>query len=196
MRSVKGLLLLGSAATLRAALESGRLTRDELEVRLEPEDLPWVEEKLDPTRWYPVASLGRMTELVVSVKGGARVPTLRAIGEKAAEDVRAQGTYAQMSFDEGAVREATLLEMKSFARQTATIHNALFDFGRPVVELDEEREHILIRYEDVRGYPEATRISGEGYTSRMASWALGRPCRVRAEDVQPDAFTFRFHVDG
>ena len=52
------------------------------------------------------------------------------------------------------------------------------------------------RYEDVRGYPEATRISGEGYTSRMASWALGRPCRVRAEDVQPDAFTFRFHVDG
>lgn len=194
--SVKGLLLVSSVDAINQAIATGRIEREEVELALDPRDLELLDAKLEPMSWYPVASLGRMTELVARMTGGDRVATLRQIGERAAESVREQGIYSQMSFDEGAVRNATTRELKSFARQTATIHNMFFNFGAPRVEVEESSDTLLIHYEDMTGYPEATRLTSEGFTAAMATRALGVRCRIECENVREDGFTFRFVIGG
>ena len=195
VRSVKGLLLISSVAGIDQGLEAGLFSPEQLELSLEPEDIQLLGTKLDPTGWYPVLTLGRMTELMAKARGGDRAETLRAMGASAAREVRERGTYSQMAFGDGSQRDATVLELKSFVRQVATIHNMLFNFGKTRVEIAPDTETILIHYREMTGYPDATRLSSEGYTSATVSWALGRHCDVVSENLHSDGFTFRFVLD-
>lgn len=190
--SVKGLLIISSVTAINAAREAGEISQTEVEFALEADDLALLEAKLEPTRWYPVASLGRMSELLAKMAGGDRVEALRAMGAKSVAAVREQDIYSQMAYEEGTLENASALQLKSFARTAATLHNMFFNFGQPRVEADAAGDAILIHYENVEGYPDATRITSEGYTAAMATLALGRQCEVRSENVRPDSFTLRF----
>ena len=189
--SVKGLLIISSVVGIRAALEDNEVSQDEVDVALEAEDLALLEAKLEPTRWYPVASLGRMTELLAKIAGGDRADALRAMGVKSAEAIRKQGTYSQMTYEEGTLEKASALELKSFSRLTATMHNVFFNFGESRVDADPETGAILIHYTRMESYPDATRLSSEGYASRMSTLAVGRECEARSENVRRDGFTLR-----
>ena len=97
-----------------------------------------------------------------------------------------------MDFEDGTIRDADQFALRSFTRGAATLHQMMFNFGKTRVEIDEADGAVLIHCEDVAAYPEATRLSSEGYSTAMSSRALGRPCEVRVERVRPDSFTLRF----
>jgi hypothetical protein len=100
-----------------------------------------------------------------------------------------------MSFEKGSLGDASVAELKSFIRQTVTIHTMFFNFGSTRVEIDPKDHAVLVHYREMSGYPEAVRLTSEGYTSTVATWALGRPCRICCEQLRPDGFTFRYEVD-
>jgi len=192
--STKGLLLISAVVGLRRSLESEAHSSEGLGVALEPEDLALLEQKLEPTSWYPVATLGRMNELLAKLAGGDREDALREMGAVAAESVRDTGTYSQMDYEDGVLAEASALELRGFSRQTSTLHEMFFNYGTVRVVSDEAGQ-IRIHYEGMADHPDSIRLTSEGYTGAMATRALGRSCRVESEDVARDSYTFRFIVD-
>jgi len=97
--SVKGSIFASVVTDLKAAMREGRLSKDDLEARLDPKDLDLMDGVVTAISWMPVATYGRMLELLASVDGaGQREAYLRQRGARAAERLLS-GTYE--SFDPG-----------------------------------------------------------------------------------------------
>lgn len=95
--SVKGELLEPVVEELCAQVEEGPLTRERLEVALEPADIALLDEKIRPTRWYPMAAYGRMLELLAESSGRGRSEELLERGARAARALAAEA--GGVSFD-------------------------------------------------------------------------------------------------
>jgi len=83
--SVKGVVLQLAVDAVRQLLAQGRVRREALEVRLDPEDLEILEQKVLPGMWYPVASVGRLLEVSTQdaqARGG--VQALVEVGARSA----------------------------------------------------------------------------------------------------------------
>jgi len=97
--SVKGSIFSSVVEDLKAAVREGRLTQDELEGELGGKDRALMDSVVTAVSWMPVASYGRMLELLARVDGpGRREAYLRDRGARAAERLLS-GTYG--SFDAG-----------------------------------------------------------------------------------------------
>ncbi|HTY16246.1 MAG TPA: hypothetical protein VMH82_00820 [Myxococcota bacterium] len=97
MSAVKGTAIESVVADLNRLLQEGRISRDELEARLEAADLEVLDQKIVPALWYPIGTYGRFVELLFERDGGRRTEYLVERGRRAAERIRATGLYAQLS---------------------------------------------------------------------------------------------------
>ena len=66
--TIKGTAFESAVVDLCALVESGRLTREELEVRLTPDEIGYLEGKISPGFWYPMKSYMRLLELIPTVQ--------------------------------------------------------------------------------------------------------------------------------
>lgn len=97
--SVKGSIFSSVVADLKAAIADGRLTQEEFEGELGGKDRGLMESVVTAVSWMPIATYGRMLELLARVDGaGRREAYLRDRGARAAERLLS-GTYG--SFDAG-----------------------------------------------------------------------------------------------
>ena len=95
--SIKGTAYLSAHADVNALLARRALTRSELEVALAAEDLRLLDEKVQPTAWYPIASYRRLLQLLCEKEGKGDVQAyLIGRGEKAGERIAATGIYQQL----------------------------------------------------------------------------------------------------
>jgi hypothetical protein len=85
--SVKGVLLRSAVERIQAYLESGRLSREQLELRLGPEDLALFEkDSIVNGLWYPAARFEQLLDLIYQAEG-RRPEGLIAFGRSAAESL-------------------------------------------------------------------------------------------------------------
>lgn len=97
--SVKGSIFASVVGDLKAALEAGRLSQEDLEAKLGEKDRALMDSVVTAVSWMPVDAYGRMLELLALVDGGGRREAyLRERGARAAERLLS-GTYE--SFDSG-----------------------------------------------------------------------------------------------
>ena len=59
---------------MNALLARRAITRDELEVALDAEDLRLLDEKVQPTAWYPIASYHRLLQVLCDKEAQRRRP--------------------------------------------------------------------------------------------------------------------------
>lgn len=96
---VKGSIFASVVADLKAAVAEGRLSPEDLEAELDGKDLGLMDGVVTPVSWMPVATYGRMLELLARLEGaGQREGYLRERGARAAERLLS-GTYE--AFDPG-----------------------------------------------------------------------------------------------
>jgi hypothetical protein len=88
--SVKGDMIEPVLDELRARLEQGSLSRERIEVALEPADIALLDDKIRPTRWYPMATWGRIVELLAETAGTGRIESLLERGARAARGLVAE----------------------------------------------------------------------------------------------------------
>ena len=55
---------------LQAHRDSGKLTDEVLEAKLEPEDLDMLEQRISPTLWYPIDAYDRVMDVLRETEGG------------------------------------------------------------------------------------------------------------------------------
>ena len=97
MSAVKGTAIESVVADLNRLVQEGRISREELEAKLEAEDLEVLEQKIVPALWYPIGTYGRFVAMLFERDGQRSTEYLVERGRRAAERIKATGLYAQLS---------------------------------------------------------------------------------------------------
>ena len=189
--SIKGAVLVAVTDDLCRLIEAGRLSRDALEVKLEPRDLGILDSKVQLALWYPIDSYDRLLQALVDVEGGRDpVEFLRNRGRKAAARLAAAGVYAQLRGD-GKPATLDLAQVK----RTLSLWGALVNFSRFHCELESEEPRVLrIDVTEARKFSWLLRRANWGFLEAVLSGLAQRPVSVAIEDEHPERFTYRVRV--
>ena len=181
--SVKGSIFASVVADLKAAVADGRLSADELEGELGGKDRALMDSVVTAVSWMPIASYGRMLDLLARVDGaGRREAYLRERGARAAERLLS-GTYG--SFDAG---------KSSWGRRAGEmmvgIAGVLYNFTKwSFAEKSPETWEIVAN--EAKEFPDAAAHTAHGFLQ----WYLDRTSdgKVRAVLTRPspDSIVFR-----
>ncbi len=184
--SIKGTAFLSAHADVNALLARRAITRDEIEVALPAEDLRVLEEKVQPTAWYPIACYRRLIQVLCDKEGKGDVQAyLIARGEKAGERIAATGIYQQLDANAGALGMRT-------GRIVITIAGLIYNFTTWHFERGSGVGDFSIRVDEATDFPEAARFTTQGFIQYASTRIVGRPMLATSE--RPLASRILFHV--
>lgn len=192
--SIKGTAFQSVVEDLRRLCETGRLSADGLEARLEAEDLRLLDEKVLPGLWYPLTSYGRLTELLMEVEGGGRTSYVVARGARAAERLFAAGLYHQLARgDEISEKKRATNERWSEheANLMTSLAGAIFSVSRWRFVGDPDGTGTSrIEVSEAAALPEVSRWAAQGFVEYTTSRLSGLRTRVTSERPAPDRIVF------
>lgn len=182
--SIKGTTFAYAHEDLNRLLAQGRLTREQAELRLTPADLALLDQKPNPTQWYPIESYARIVELLAQAEGGSdREAYLVGRGVAAAEKLASAGTYQQL--------EASSAQLgPRVGRIVITVASLIYSFGRWEFRVGEVTGQFEIVVDDCRDLPEVSRLATQGFVETVACRVAGFPVRVRSRRERPDRVVF------
>lgn len=181
-RRVKGVILQRSWTLIRELLDQGRLDRDVLEARLEPEDLALLDGKPEPSLWYSVGTASRFSDVVAEVTGEDGPEAWTERGREAMEDVLRAPTFA--NYVEEALKASSTQAMTTLVG----MFQLLLDFGEMAFEGDLERYEITLS--DVPDLPDLIRYAIQGGIERLSQHVLQKPVRVESCVVDPSTIRY------
>jgi hypothetical protein len=182
--SIKGTAFLSAHADVNALLARRAITRDEIEVVLPAEDLRVLEEKVQPTTWYPIACYRRLIQLLCDKEANGDVQAyLIARGEKAGERIAATGIYQQLD------ASPERLGMRT-GRIVITVAGLIYNFTSWNFERAGGFGEFSIRVEDAIDFPEAARFTTQGFVQYASTRIVGRPMRASSERPIPSRILF------
>jgi hypothetical protein len=197
--SIKGSAITVAVADVNRLVEEGRISREDLEVRLEPDDLKLLDEEIQVSGWYPVASYGRIADLLADVEAGpkGREAYLIRRGHATADRLFEAGLYAQL--ERVKERVDNLDDDRVFdphqVRLTLSLWGAMVNFTRWHYEPDpEDRESFTCEVSDAAAFPEALRLSNSGFLEGVFSRLANAPVEVTSERTGPDTLVYRARV--
>jgi hypothetical protein len=181
---VKGTAIESVVADVVRLLEAGRISREDLEVRLEREDLELLEQKLLPSLWYGFGPYGRMMQLLLDVEGHGSVEYLVERGRRAAERLRRAGLYAQLDADRA--RWGDRLGQMMVSLGPALYRDTTWRF-----RLGDAGARYEIEVDVPVSFPDVCRHATQGFIEHVSTHASGAPVRVTSERVAATRMLFR-----
>lgn len=183
---VKGSAVASVIEDVNRLVAEGRITRTELEVRLERADVELLEQKVLPSSWYPMDSYGRLTRLLFEIDGRKSDAYLVERGRRAAERLRAAGLYAQLAVDHERWGER-------LGQMMIPLGPTMF---RDTVWRVEQRDvggamHFGIEVDVPADFPDLCRLQIQGFIEHAASHAAGRSVEVSSKREAPTRMVLR-----
>ena len=183
--SVKGAIFQMAVEAVKQAVGAGQISREEVELQLEAEDIRFLDEKILVGRWYPVGSLDRMVQLTGGPDATEDPGYLVRRGRRAAEQVLGNQIYGHFNStiqergDQGGASVLTLAQlMMNFSRwQLLPYRN-----GDP--------SHFVIQVTEAGPMPDVLRYTAQGFIERVAELMVGGPMEVTSERPTLDRLTF------
>jgi len=191
--SIKGTAFQSVLEDVRGLVESGRLSRAQLELELEAEDVRLLDEKVLPGLWYPLTSYRRLTELLMKHEGKGRSAYVVARGARAAERLFAAGFYHQLvRGDEiGAEKRAQSQRWSEHeANLMTTLAGAIFNVSRWRYVGDPSASSSRIEVSEAEALPEVSRWAAQGFVEYTTSRLSGVSTHVSSERPTPDRIVF------
>ena len=183
---VKGTALESVVADVNRLVETGVISRADLDVRLDAEDLELLDQKLLPSAWYSLGSYGRLTQLLFETEGRRRIEYLVERGRRAAERIRNAGLYAQFTADRdrwGDRIGAMLVTLgPAMYRDTEWKFQLLPGSGGTRFEIE-----VSVPAD----FPDVCRHATQGFVEYTAVHAAGENVRVSSERVSPTRIVIR-----
>ena len=166
-------------------MESGLLTREQLEVRLQPSDLQTLDDKILPGLWYPIDTCGRLIEVSVQSEGKAANDYLVRSGEQAAEKLFASEVYETFisSAEKWGARSGKV--MLGLTRLVLNFGEWSYDPGPP------DGDWFTVEAAESEALPEVLRHIGQGSIAYLASRINKREVPVTSERPSPDRIVYR-----
>jgi hypothetical protein len=181
--SVKGSLFFIAQADLLGLIERGAISREELEVRLSPEQLDLVDAKVQVALWYPVRAFNAFIRITSEVGDRASPEALAATGRLSAEQLARSGLYPQLAEGAGGGGPRA-------GRRLVTLASAFYNFMRWEYIAGKDPGHFTVDVTDAADWCEELRFISEGFIEVVSTRATGRPVRVTSERRTPDHVIF------
>lgn len=182
---IKGSVFLGCIDDLRRHVEAGRVAREELELHLRPEDIAFLDQKINASQWYPIASYARIIEQLGQLEGSGQPDYFRKRGAASAQRLVDAGFYPQLAFVNEAQKNGppTAEERREIRRQfrfklrlAISLSSAIYNVGRwKLSESPDDPNTLRIEIGDAAAYTQPMREAIEGFYNRCAELARGRP---------------------
>jgi hypothetical protein len=172
---IKGSAMEAVVADVNRLVEAGRLSREELEVRLAAADLKILDSKIFPASWYPLETYGRLSELLMEAEGHGDPEALQATG-----------IYSQLSANRKQWGDRIVAIM-------ASIGPAMFKDSEWSSELENSDDALRfrIRVKVPPGFPEAGRFAAQGFIAfRVHQNGSDRGIRVTSRRVSSTEIEF------
>jgi hypothetical protein len=194
--SIKGAVLTHLVEDVNRLRELGRISDEDLEARLEAEDLELLGKELLPVKWYPIDCYRRLTEVLLDIEGFGSKDFLHRRGQAVAERLIKSGIYQQMDQLKSRANEAASIEEYTRrAKLTASIYGAVFNFTSWKVMPDPAYpERVQIEVTEAEDYPEVLRYSTEGFLCRTTQ-ERGSGVAWFSERPEPGRILFRMTRD-
>jgi hypothetical protein len=188
--SIKGTLFAGVVEDLERALETGVLSRADVESTLESDDLTLIEEKVLPTGWYDIHAYHRIVGLLCEADGGAPEVYWHHRGVRAADRLVDAGIYQQMDYlgrmlsGKESDPSARFNALKKDLRLLLSIHSSVLNFGRwEIAVAPGQSDRYQIEIHEVTGIPDGifracagtfNRLSTKTNSSKRHGWEFER----------------------
>ena len=192
--SAKGSLVLGAAVAARRHREKGRISEQQLEVRLSAPALALIDQKILIAAWYPIDAFCELMDLNWEL-GGRRAPEfMRREGERSADRLFDTGIYPQLRFAEEAAKVESRDQLLRQSRLISSITASLYNFLQIEVRVGEGPEgHLQIVYENAAPFSEALRYSTEGFMNQINKRQKSAQ-RWTSERQRPDRIVFEMSM--
>jgi hypothetical protein len=184
---VKGTAIASVIEDVIRLLSEGRLSREDLEVQLEREDLVLLDEKVFPSNWYSLGSYGRLTRVLLDAEGKGSLEYLVERGRRAAERLRRDGLYAaQLKVDRDRWGER-------LGAMMVPLGSAIYRGTFWRIDLTEVDGGVSFAIEvDVEAdFPDLCRHQTQGFIEHAAAYAAGNPVEVTSERLTATRIRFR-----
>lgn len=183
--SIKGSIIQGTIGDLVRLREQGRISEEEIDARLAPEDLALLEIEINPAAWYPIESYARLLQLAGEVEGDGKDAYFTERGRASARRLMESGLYQQLDFlsrwAETAARKRNEQSALTagFARDlriVISLAQAIYNVGKWMVGPDPEHPgRLVLEVSQASAYSEPMRLAIEGFLNECA--------RAAREDV-------------
>ncbi|HXK25925.1 MAG TPA: hypothetical protein VMS55_24880 [Myxococcota bacterium] len=192
--SAKGSLVLGAAVAARRHREKGRISEQQLEVRLSGPALALIDQKILIAAWYPIDAFCELMDLNWEL-GGRRDPEfMRREGERSADRLFDTGIYPQLRFAEEAAKVHSRDDLVRQSRLISSITGSLYNFLQIDVRVgDGEEGNLRIVYENAAPFSEALRYSTEGFMNQINKRQKSAQ-RWTSERQRPDRIVFEMSM--
>lgn len=188
---IKGSVFAGVVENAVKLVARGEITREELERRLEPDDVALLDQEIAVSGWYDIRSYDRLNALLLELEGGGEVKYYREQGRATARRLLEAGLYGQLEYlQRAAVARETSPQARYEAfgrdlRLLTSLSGSILNFSHWKARPDPEREfHYLIEVTDAADMPDSLCWRSDGFVNEMATmhgqpdlWAWERPHR-------------------
>jgi hypothetical protein len=181
---------------VRALRDTGRLSRDQLELALEAGDLALLESKIQPALWYPIESYRRLSELLLYAAGDGDPEYIVDRGRRAAQRLWESGLYVQLQHGEekaAKARRTGAAFTERDARVITTLSGSIFNFTRWSYRV--EQTDTVMEVSEAACFPDVSMLSARGFLEYVVGRLRRAETRVTATRTAPDRVEFRFPVD-
>ncbi|OGP83261.1 MAG: hypothetical protein A2Y95_06485 [Deltaproteobacteria bacterium RBG_13_65_10] len=183
--SIKGIGMQLAIDGLHRVMESGLLTREQLEVRLQPSDLQILDDKIVPGLWYPIDTCGRLIEVAVESEEKNRADFLVRVGTLVAAELFSSEIYQNFisSAEKWGARSGKV--MLGLTRLVLNFGEWSYDPGPP------DGDWFTVEAAESEALPEVLRHIGQGSIAYLASRINKREVPVTSERPSPDRIVYR-----
>ena len=195
--SIKGGVFSLAIEDVSKLVSGGEISQEELERRLEPEDLEYLEQEILTVKWYPIRSYARILALLRDTEGGGSNEYLRKRGARSAESLLQAGLYQQLEYLKRTQLEqendprARFLAFGRDLRLLTSLSSAIVNFARWVSKPDADHDdRYVIEVSEASDYPDVLCWTTDGFINQMAT-RHGEPYLWSWERDRPDLIVFR-----
>lgn len=184
--SIKGSGFQSALEDLQRLLDTRKLTREEMEDQLAPDDLIILESKIGPATWVPMDTYRRVLDLLVLIEAHGDVEGyLFQRGWRAAERLHKAGLYSQ--FDATAEKWGTRV-----GKLVVTLGPVMYNFTEWRFDVDAEAPlgKFRITVSNAAEFPDCARFTAQGFIEYIARSATSRTVRVTSERLSDGSIVY------
>lgn len=181
--SIKGAALQSVTEDVHRLRNADRLPESLLAARLKPEDLHALDELTVPGLWYPIATYGRLLDLLCELEGRGRPDYLVERGARAAERLMAAGAWRHVL--SGADRwghragEAMIQVAKGF-----------YNFTEWSLDHHTTTDRYTLTVQGAGDFPDSARYAAQGFVQVLFARMGGKAVDVTSVRPSPDRIVY------
>jgi hypothetical protein len=181
--SIKGAGFQDTWEELNGHLQAGRTSREQVEVRLNPEALQIVDEKLEPSLWYPLAHVDAITEVNAAVTGDSGRDYYKGMGKQAFDRLMSRSSFK--IFFEGA-----MANRERAGTTLIGLSGLVYSFGEWEWS-GEELSNFTVEMTDATPMASFREFTAAGFIEALAAHTVGDRLQVTVARPTRDRIVFR-----